>query len=115
MVHPRTGWKYYPSTSSSASAHWQHDGWKPNQSWDFGDLQQPGLNSKKLCRNPTSTGEPVAERTSTAFFLVQVVVFRLPKTFNSLAIDGRVNRYNSHTAHFSMYRCAQSVRTSHMM
>ena len=29
MVHRRTGWKYYPSTSSSSSAHWeQHDDWK---------------------------------------------------------------------------------------
>ena len=26
-----------------------------------------------------------------------------------------VNRCTSHTAHFNMYRCAQSVRTSHMM
>ena len=33
-VHPRTGWKYYPSTSSSSSSQWQHDDWKSNQSLD---------------------------------------------------------------------------------
>ena len=34
------------------------------------------------------TGEPVAKVISTPFFLVQVFVFRLPETFNSLATDG---------------------------
>ena len=34
-VHPRTGWRYYPSSSSSSSSQWQqHNEWKSNQSWD---------------------------------------------------------------------------------
>ena len=35
MVHLRTGWIYYPSTSSSSSTHWQHDDWKSTQSWNY--------------------------------------------------------------------------------
>ena len=34
----------------------------------------------------------------TSLFLVQVVVFRLPATFNSQATDGGVNSDTSHTA-----------------
>ena len=35
-VHPRTGLKYYLSTSSSSSSQWQqHDDWKSSQSWDY--------------------------------------------------------------------------------
>ena len=35
-VLPRTGWKYYPSTSSSSSSQWQqHDDWMSNQSGDY--------------------------------------------------------------------------------
>ena len=34
-VHPRTGWIYYPSTSSSSSSQWQQNNeWQSNQSWD---------------------------------------------------------------------------------
>ena len=33
---PRTGWKYYPSTSSSSSSQWQqNDDWKSNQGRDY--------------------------------------------------------------------------------
>ena len=36
-VGPRTGWRFYPSsttTPSSSSSHWeQHDDWKSNKSW----------------------------------------------------------------------------------
>ena len=101
-VDPRTGWRIFPATiptSSFSSAHWeQYDDWKSNQSWDFffGDLQ-PGLSSELFVEkslNKIYTREPVAEVISTLlFFLVQVVVFRLPETFNSLATDGGVNRY----------------------
>ena len=35
-IHPRTGWKYYPSASSSSSSQWQQKNeWKSNQSWDY--------------------------------------------------------------------------------
>ena len=35
-VHPRTGWKYYTSTSSSSSSRWQEDNeLRSKQSWDY--------------------------------------------------------------------------------
>ena len=58
---------------------------------------QPGLSSELFVEksfNKIYTWEPVAEVISKLlFFLVQMVVFRLPETFNSLATDGGVNRY----------------------
>ena len=49
----------------------------------LGDLQ-PGLNSQNfMSKSHISTEGSVAEVIPTAFFLVQVVVFRLPATFNS--------------------------------
>ena len=45
MVHLRTGWTYYLPTSSSSSAHWQHDAIGSRiKVGIIGDLQ-PGLNS----------------------------------------------------------------------
>ena len=35
-VQPRTGWTYYPATSSSSSSQWQQNNeWKSNQRWDY--------------------------------------------------------------------------------
>ena len=35
-VHPRTGWRYCPATSSSSSSQWQqNDEWKSSQSRDY--------------------------------------------------------------------------------
>ena len=92
----RTGWRLYPSTrptSSSSSAYWeQHDDWKSNQSWDSWrsstwtelwefvcrEVLQQKLHRRTCCQGDVDTP-----------FLVLVVVFRLPETFNSLANDGR--------------------------
>ena len=46
-VHPRTGWRFHPSTSSSSPTQWQQKNeWKSNQSWDYSgscfSLQFPG-------------------------------------------------------------------------
>ena len=112
MVHLRTGWTYYPPTISSSSAHWQHDAIGSRiKVGIIGDLQ-PGLNSF-FCRTPISTGEPVAEVTSTPVFRVQVVVFRLLETFNSLAIDGEVCTVTPLTQHILTCTDAHSLSAHH--
>ena len=78
----------------------------------IGDLQ-PELNSKILKVEITSTWRLVATTRSDSdslFSLVQVVVFRLPTTFNSLAIDGRCEL---NTFSHSMYRREHCVHTAH--
>ena len=101
---PRTGWRIYPSTSSSSSSQWQYDEWKSNQSCDFGDLQ-PGL--RETCG--TSPNKKCFRHD---FSLVQFVVFRLPATFSSQATDGECEQ---NTFPHCMYRHKHFVCTSHMM
>ena len=45
----------------------------------------------------------------------QAMLMTSPEGLSRLEARNIVNRHTSHTAHFNMYRCAQSVRTSHMM
>ena len=83
----------------------------------IGDLQ-PGLNSKIFKVEIISTGKPVAQLNHTTrsdsdslfFLIVQVVVFRLPATFNSQAIDGACEQ---NTLSHCMYRCEHCVHTAH--
>ena len=58
------------------------------------------------------TGEPVAEVISTLFFLVQVVVFRLQETFNSLATDGACKQVHLSHVFFFSCSCSQFVCTT---
>ena len=68
----------------------------------IGDLQ-PGLNSKKNFRSKSKARRDLLhEVIPTAFSLVQEVVFRLPATFNSQAIDGRVWTVTPLTQHVQM-------------
>ena len=80
----------------------------------FGDLQ-PGLNSK-IFKVEISTGKLVASQQEVIptkiFLFVQVVVFRLPASFSSQAIDVRCEQ-NTFTR--CMHRHEHFVSTSHMM
>ena len=54
-----------------------------------------------LSESPTSTGEPVAEVISTAFFSCSCCFFACQKLSISWQSTEGVNRYTSHTAHFT--------------
>ena len=81
----------------------------------MGDLR-PGLNSKIFKVEIISIGKPVASQQemipTNSFYLVQVVDFRLPATFNSHAIDGACEQ---NTFSHCMYRRSHFISTSHMM
>ena len=86
--------------------------WKSNQSWDYW-RSSTWTEQFFFCRTPISTGEPVAEVTSTPVFRVQVVVFRLLETFNSLAIDGEVCTVTPLTQHILTCTDAHSLSAHH--
>ena len=79
---------------------------------------QPGLNSKTILSNSNNKHRWTRCRSDfdSLFSCSGSCFFRLPETFNSLANDGECQqRHLSHSIFFNMNRCAESVRTSHMM
>ena len=100
-LHPRSGSRTMNGSRNKVEA--------------VGDLQ-PGLNSKMFKVEIISVGKPVASRQgmipTNSFYFVQEVVFRLPATFNSQAIDGMCQQ---NTFSDCMYRRRHFVSTSHMM
>ena len=81
--------------------------------WIIGDLQ-PGLNSFFVLSN-SKHRRTCCRMTSTAFFSCSGSCFSLAGNFQfpgnrRRRRGGGMNRYTSHTAHFNMYKCAQSSR-----
>ena len=112
-VHPRTGWKYYPSTSSSSSSHWeQQDDWKSNQSSDSW-RSSTWTEQKKIVEKSGKDRETCCRGDSDSFCSSSGSCSSLAGNFQFRGNRRGVNRYTSHTAHFHMYG-AHSVSACHI-